>query len=86
MKDLNLKLAILEALDSAGTNGMTTPTLRNQVQLTTAPTPLGTEITHATSKLEAEGFVVGVRDELDSSVTLWTITARGVAQLRARGR
>lgn len=86
MNDLALKLAVLGALDRLGTNGMTGPTLRQQVQLTAAPVPLATEINRAVASLEAEGFLVGVRDALDESVTVWTITHKGVAQLRSRGR
>lgn len=89
MNDLNLKLDLLEALDGIGAHGMPRKTLRQQVQLTSRPTPSATEVDHALAQMEAEKFVVSVRDELAPAageLVIFTITNSGRAQLRARGR
>lgn len=89
MNSLSLKLDLLEALDGIGSIGMPRKTLRQQVQLVARPTPSATEVNHALAQMEAEHFVVSVRDNLapsDDELTIFTITNSGLAQLRARGR
>jgi hypothetical protein len=86
---LTLKLDLLEALDGIGSIGMPRKTLRQQVQLFARPTPSATEVDHALAQLEAEKFVVSVRDEMaqtNDELAVFTITMRGSAALRARGR
>lgn len=89
MNELALKLDLLEALDQIGAHGMPRKTLRQQVQLVARPTPSSTEVDHALRQLEAEQFVVSVRDDMaptDVDLVIFTITNSGKAQLRARGR
>jgi DNA-binding PadR family transcriptional regulator len=89
MDNLSLKLDLLEALDGIGAHGMPRKTARQQVQLTARPTPSATEVDHALAQLEAEKFVVSVRDEMaqnNADLVIFTITNSGKAQLRARGR
>jgi hypothetical protein len=89
MNELALKLDLLEALDQIGAHGMPRKTLRTQVQLTARPTPSATEVEQALRQLEGEQLVVSMRDDLapsEDQMVVFTITMRGKAQLRARGR
>lgn len=84
--NLNLKLDVLEALNTIGAMGMPTKTLVNQVQLVARPAPTFSEVEATLRELEALQHVVSLRDELDTKIVIWVISSSGQLQLRMRGR
>ena len=77
MKSPQLKSLMLRALKKMGDNPMTRESLDNTLALVNRNL-LGTEIESALRELEAEGYIIGVRDELTEIVS-YALTIKGKA-------